>query len=134
MDNGRSVWQPLWLSMEPYERFVAWKESYGLVLECYRVTKSFPKYELYGLTSQTRRAAFSVVANLAEGSAKRGRREFRRYLDISIGSLAELSVSLRLARDQEFMTTETWQALEGRRRRASFLVWRLYRSLGQGGR
>ena len=120
--------------MEPYERFVAWQESYGLVLETYRATQLFPKYELYGLTSQARRAAFSVVANMAEGSAKRGRGEFRRFLDISVGSLAELSVTFRLSHDLEYMTDDIWRRLEDRRRRASFLVWRLYRSLGERGR
>jgi len=120
--------------MEPYERFVAWKESYGLVLEIYRVTQSFPKYELYGLTSQARRAAFSVVANLVEGSAKRGQGEFRRFLDISIGSLAELSVTVRLAHDLGFLADDAWQHLEDRRKRAGFLVWKLYRSLGARGR
>ena len=69
----------------PYERFQAWKLSYQLTLDVYRLTASFPKHELYGLTSQSRRAAFSVVANIAEGSAKRGPREFRRYLDIALG-------------------------------------------------
>jgi len=115
--------------MEPYKRFVAWKESYGLVLETYRVTRSFPKHELYGLTSQARRAAFSVIANLAEGSAKRGRREFRRFLDISIGSFAELSVTFRLARDLGLMDEDAWRGLEDRRKRASFLVWKLYHAL-----
>src|SRR5213078_3045972 len=60
--------------MAPYERFQAWQLSYKLVLKVYAATDAFPKYELYGLTSQTRRAAFSVTLNIAEGSAKRGGR------------------------------------------------------------
>src|SRR2546426_9168702 len=62
----------------PYERLAAWRLSYRLVLGVYDATDGFPKHELYGLTSQARRAAFSVVANIAEGSAKRGGPEFRR--------------------------------------------------------
>jgi four helix bundle protein len=120
--------------MEPHERFVAWKESYELVLDTYQATQTFPKHELYGLTSQARRAAFSVVANIAEGSAKRGSAEFRRFLDISIGSLAELSVTFRLSRDLGFMPEDAWQRLEDRRKRASFLVWKLYRAMGPRGR
>src|SRR6266850_2340243 len=77
--------------MLPYERFQAWKLSYQLTLDVYRLTTSFPKHELYGLTSQSRRAAFSVVANIAEGSAKRGSAEFRRYLDIALGSFSEVA-------------------------------------------
>src|SRR5947207_15699923 len=97
--------------MLPYARFRAWKLSYELTLDVYRITATFPKHELYGLTSQSRRAAFSVVANIAEGSAKRGSAEFRRYLDIALGSLSELSVALRLARDLEYLTPAAWHAL-----------------------
>jgi four helix bundle protein len=111
------------------ERLRAWQECYALVLETYRATEQFPKHELYGLTSQARRAAYSVVANMTEGSAKRGGREFRRYLDISLGSLAELAVALRLARDLRMLPEPAWAALEERRRRAGYLTWRLYRSL-----
>jgi four helix bundle protein len=120
--------------VEPYERFAAWREAYRLVLETYRATEGFPRSELYGLTSQARRAAFSAVANLVEGSAKRGSKEFRRFLDISIGSLAELSIAFRLARDLGLLTGDAWLRLEDLRKRAGFLVWRLYRSLADKGR
>jgi four helix bundle protein len=119
--------------MMPYERFAAWKVAYALALEVYRVTKSFPKSELYGLTSQARRAAFSVIANIAEGAAKRGRAEFRRYVDIAQGSLWELSVTLRFARDVELLSPDAWRSLEDMRDHAGILTWRLYRSLGSSG-
>ena len=67
------------------------------MLETYRATRSFPREELYGLTSQMRRAAFSAAANIVEGSAKHGAREYRRFLDITIGSLAELGDAFRVA-------------------------------------
>jgi four helix bundle protein len=67
--------------MMPYERFHAWKACDELAVAVYRTTATFPRHELYGLTSQARRAAFSAAANIAEGSAKRGAREFRRDLD-----------------------------------------------------
>lgn len=120
--------------MLPYERFQAWKLSYELTLEVYRVTKSFPKHELYGLTAQSRRAAFSVVANIAEGSAKRGSAEFRRYLDIALGSLSELSVALRLARDLELLSPEAWQGIERLRNHAGTLLWRLYNAVAKNKR
>src|SRR5256885_12722750 len=94
--------------MPPYERLKAWQECHKLVLETYRATKSFPREELYGLTSQTRRAAFSAAANIVEGSAKHGAREYRRFLDIMLSSAH-------------------WLTLEDLRRRAGFLTWRLYR-------
>ena len=89
--------------MKRYERLEAWQAAHQLVLLTYRVTKTFPREELYGLTSQARRAAFAVAANIAEGSAKRGPREFRRYLDISVGSLSELSYIFHLVKDLELI-------------------------------
>ena len=82
--------------MPPYERLKAWQECHKLVLETYRVTKGFPREELYGLTSHARRAAFSAAVNIVEGSANRGVGEYRRFLDISIGSLAELGYAFRV--------------------------------------
>ena len=110
----------------PYERFQAWQACDELALAVYRLTRSFPRSELYGLTSQSRRAAFSAAANIAEGSAKRGPAEFRRYLDISIGSLSELSYAMRLAWKLEYMTEQQWLDLDSLRSKASRLTWGLY--------
>jgi four helix bundle protein len=113
-----------------HEELKAWQVSHELALAVYAATDSWPKAELFGLTSQARRAVHSVAANIAEGWAKRGRRELRRYLDISLGSLAELSYTLRLARDRGLLEDENWRVLEDLRGTARALVWRLYRSLG----
>ena len=112
--------------MQPYERFRAWHACDALVVAVYRATERFPRTELYGLTSQARRAAFSAAANIAEGSAKHGRREFRRYLDIAIGSLSELSYTLQLCRKLELLSEEQWVELNPLRIHASRLTWRLY--------
>jgi four helix bundle protein len=120
--------------MLPFERLTAWQLCYRLVLETYRTTERLPKSELYSLTSQARRAAFSAAANIAEGSAKRGTKEFRRFLDISIGSLAELAFILRLSRDLGFIPGEDWARLDELRRRSGFLVWRLYEAVSKKGR
>jgi hypothetical protein len=66
----------------PYEKLLAWKVAHQLALETYTITENWPRNELYGLTAQTRRAALSIPTNIAEGVAKSGPREFRRYLDI----------------------------------------------------
>ncbi len=84
--------------MLPCERLTAWQYADQLVHAVYDVTQSWPTEERFGLTSQTRRAAFSVPANICEGASKRGRHEFGRYLDISLGSLAELTYALKFAR------------------------------------
>jgi len=122
------------LTMSPHERLAAWRRSYELVLKVYESTDTFPNHERFGLTSQTRRAAFSVVANIAEGSAKKGAREFRRYLDIALGSITELQVALRLARDRAYLSAESWAELERARNRAGILTWKLYRAVQNGRR
>jgi four helix bundle protein len=119
--------------MMPYERLDAWHACHELFLETYRVTRSLPKSELYGLTSQMRRAAFSAAANVAEGSAKRGPREFRRFLDITLGSLAELSYAIIAIRDLELVSAVAVQRLDTLRQRAGRLTWGLYRSVAKRG-
>jgi len=119
-------------NVSPHERLAAWRRSYDLVLKVYECTDTFPNHERFGLTSQTRRAAFSVVANIAEGSAKKGAREFRRYLDIALGSITELQVALRLARDRAYLSPESWTELERMRNHAGVLTWKLYRAVQKG--
>ena len=100
-----------------------------MALLTYKVTDSWPTEERFGLTIQVRRAAISVPTNIAEGAAKRGRREFRRYLDISLGSLSELTYLLRFSRDRGLLTPESWLELEDLRDQAGKLTWQLYRTL-----
>lgn len=94
--------------MKPFERLIAWRHCHTLTLFTYRVTREFPKSELYGITSQMRRAAASAAANIAEGVAKRGRAEFRRFLDIALGSLSELAYFARLAHDLQLLSDTAW--------------------------
>ncbi|MGE0353178.1 MAG: four helix bundle protein [Gemmatimonadales bacterium] len=114
----------------PYERLEAWRLCHQLALAVYQITKSWPKFELYGLITQARRAAFSAPVTMAEGSAKRGKREFRRFLDIANGSLAELAYILRLAHDPGYLDSKEWLRAEEVRVRAAQLTWRLYQSMG----
>ena len=115
--------------MMPFERLSAWQASHRLALEVYRATQSWPRQEIYGLTSQARRAAVSVSANIAEGSAKRGRREFGRFLDVALGSLSELTCLLRLSLDLGFMSMDEWHAVETVRCETGRLLWGLYRRM-----
>jgi four helix bundle protein len=114
--------------MMPYEELQAWQAAHRLVIAVYRKRESFPKHELYGLTSQMRRAAFSVAANIAEGVAKRGSGELRRFLDIAIGSLAEVAYIIRLAKDLSLLTPEAARDVETLRVVAAKLTWGLYKS------
>lgn len=117
--------------MMPYERFDAWKAAHQLVLLVYEATRQWPSDERFGLTAQLRRAAMSAPLNIAEGSAKRGRAEFRRFLDIALGSLSEVAYALRLGHDLGYLGTEEWQALEAQRASAGKLTWRLYESVAR---
>ena len=122
---------PLGWGMVPYERFDAWKMTHQLALQVYKVTESWPLSERYGLTIQIRRAALSAPTNIAEGSAKRGAREFRRYLDIALGSLSEVSYLLRFTRDRGILSDVDFKTLDDLRDQAGKLTWRFYSSLGK---
>ena len=102
-----------------------------LLLAVYEATKHFPKHELYGLTSQVRRAAFSSAVNIVEGAAKRGPREFRRFLDISLGSLAEVAYTLHVARDLKLLDDAEWGVLDRLRRQAAMMTWKLYAAVAR---
>ncbi len=120
--------------MMPYERLTAWKVAHEFAVAVYRTTRSFPKSELYGLTSQIRRAAFSIPANIAEGSAKRGSAEFRRFLDIAVGSFAEVSYAMVFARDVDLLVQDEYNRLEVLRVRVGKLIWGLYSSIAKQAR
>jgi four helix bundle protein len=113
----------------PYERFDAWKQTHALALAVYAATREWPRAEAYGLTAQVRRAALSAPTNIAEGSAKRGKAEFRRFLDISLGSLSEVGYLLRFARDAGMLETLVWEELQTQRDTAARLTWLLARSM-----
>jgi four helix bundle protein len=86
-----------------HHKLDAWKISRQLVASVYRLTKLFPKEELFGLTNQMRRAAVSIPANIAEGAARTGTREFVQFLNIARGSLSELETHLLIAVDLDYM-------------------------------
>jgi four helix bundle protein len=115
--------------MNSYERLNAWQAAHRFVLLTYRTTRGFPSEERFGLSSQLRRAAFSVAANIVEGSAKKGPREFRRFLDIAVGSLAEIKYTLRLVKDLDLISGEQFNELEGERDKVGRLTWGLYTSM-----
>lgn len=85
-------------AVRDYKELIAYQKAYDLVLRTYRLTASFPKEELYGLTGQIRRAAVSVPSNIAEGFM-RGSKEYIQFLKIALGSAAELETQLTLSRD-----------------------------------
>lgn len=95
-----------------YHRLLIWKKSYELVLEIYEITKTFPKAEEYGLTSQIRRASVSIVLNIVEGYRRNGKKEFLHFLNISQSSLAELEAALELSFGLKFIDNESYQKID----------------------
>ena len=118
-------------NLKRHEKLQAWAACHEVTLAVYRATRDWPVTERYGLTSQSRRAAYSAAANIAEGAAKRGFREFRRHLDMTLGSLAELAYALQLARELDYLPRELWGEIEALRDHAGRLTWGLYRAIGQ---
>ncbi len=98
--------------MRDYKRLKVWEKAHGLALAVYQVSRSFPKQEMYGLTSQVRRCAVSIPANIAEGYGRSGDAELLRYLHIAQGSSSELSYHLLLTKDLEYISGEQFQYLE----------------------
>jgi four helix bundle protein len=97
--------------MRDFRKLKVWQKAHQLTLAVYRVTRGFPKEELYGLTSQTRRSCASIPSNMAEGCGRHGNNEFVRFLDIASGSASELDYHLLLARDLQLLTQPQYREL-----------------------
>ena len=85
------------MKIKSYKDLNIWKRSIGVVEDIYKITKNFPKEEIYGLTSQLRKSAVSIPSNIAEGFARFHNKEYRQFLFISLGSCAELSTQIIIA-------------------------------------
>lgn len=89
-----------------------WRRAHELTLLVYKMTKNFPREELFGLTSQIRRASVSIAANIVEGYARNSKKEFQNFLSISKGSLAEVEYYLVLIRDLKFAPDDEINKIE----------------------
>ncbi|MEW6181728.1 MAG: four helix bundle protein [Bacillota bacterium] len=90
-------------SVKSYQDLIVWQKSIDLVQKTYQFTQRFPKEEIYGLTLQIRRAAVSIPANIAEGQARNSTGEFKQFLGMAKGSLAELETLLILSEKLTFL-------------------------------
>ena len=80
-----------------YRDLEVWQKAINIVIECYQITKTFPKHETYGLSSQLQRTAVSIPANIAEGRERQHRKEFVQHISIAYGYLAELETHIQIA-------------------------------------
>ena len=86
-----------------------WQFAHRVTLSVYQTTRSFPREETYGITSQLRRCSSSVAANISEGCGRSGNPEFGRFLSMAMGSASELEYFLLLARDLQYLSTEEYE-------------------------
>ena len=100
--------------MKDFRELKVWEKAHQLTLAVYQATTSFPREELYGVTSQLRRSAASIPANLAEGCGRNGDAEFARFCSISLCSASELQYHLLLAKDLVLIKPKTYEELTGR--------------------
>ena len=99
--------------MRDFRTLKVWERAHRLTLDVYVATRDYPREELYGLTSQTRRASMSIPANIAEGCGRYGEKELSRFLEIASGSATELEYHLLLARDLHFLDATRYHRLDG---------------------
>jgi four helix bundle protein len=112
-----------------FKKLTVWQKAYHFVLSVYKHSQTFPSSELYGLTSQIRRASVSISANIAEGSERKSKKEFLQFISIARGSLAEVETYLVLAKDLEYIHEQVFNELEEQRKEIGRLLRGLYRSL-----
>lgn len=112
-----------------FKKLTAWQKAYNFALIIYKYSQKFPSSELYGLTSQIRRAAISISANIAEGSERQYKKEFVQFLSIARGSLAEVETYLILSKDLGYLNEKGFSELEEQRKEVGRLLRGLYKSL-----
>lgn len=112
-----------------HRKLDVWKMSMEFVKEIYQVTESFPKSEVYGLTSQMRRSAISIPSNLAEGAARKGTKEFRQFLNVAQGSISELDTQIELAMMLNYIDKDLSEKLVEKLNSISKMLFGLARSL-----
>lgn len=95
-----------------HKKLEVWQESVALATFIYEITDTFPKSELYGLTSQMRRAAISVPSNIAEGAARFSSKEFCQFLNIAGGSLSEVDTQIEIASNLKYLSNEQRHGIE----------------------
>jgi four helix bundle protein len=98
--------------VQDFRNLVVWQKSHELALGIYRLSRDFPREELYGLASQMRRAAVSIPSNIAEGCGRGSDPDFARFLVIAMGSSSELEYQLLLAKDLGYVETTMHESLE----------------------
>ena len=94
-----------------FQDLLAYKKSFSIAMKIFEITKTFPKEETFGLTSQIRRSSVSIPSNIAEGSGRESTKDFLRYLYISLGSIFEMQTQLEIAKNIIYINEEEFNHL-----------------------
>ena len=114
---------------EKWKNLKVWQLADQLALDIYKATKNFPKDELYGITSQIPRAALSIPTNIVEGYSRKGDKELTRFVNISLGSLAETKYLLKFARRLELLTEKDYEELSIGYEELDRKLWKFYEAV-----
>ena len=112
-----------------YKKLFVWQKANELAYQIYTTTRSFPKEEIYGITSQIRRSSLSVATNLVEGYGRQGKKELKQFVNIALGSLAETEYFLDFSLKLEYLDANTHLKLQALRQEVCNLLWKFYQSL-----
>ena len=98
--------------MQDFKKLKVWEKSHAMVLQVYKVTKQYPKEELFGLSSQLRRSAVSVPSNIAIGCCRGSEADFKRFLQIAMGSASEVEYQIMLSNDLDYIETNEFLTMQ----------------------
>lgn len=115
--------------MNRYKDLKIWQKAVDLSVKVYEITRNFPKDEVYGLTSQMRRSSISIASNIAEGSGRNSKKEFKQFLSIAYGSCSELETQMIISERNGFLTKETLNSIQEDILEIQKMNWALKRSL-----
>ena len=113
----------------PYQDLIVWQEAHKLCVQVYMLTKNFPQDEKFGLISQMRRSSYGIPMNIAEGNARRSKREHVHFIDIAIGSLEELHYQCVLAQALGYIDTKQLEKIDISVQKTGFLLSKIRSSL-----
>ena len=120
------------MTEERWEKLDLWRQADEMAYQVYMKTKDFPKEEIYGITSQLRRAALSVPTNIVEGYSRKGDRELGRFLNVSLGSLAESKYLIYFSHRLSYLNDDDYATLKNGYDKLGKSLWKFYETVSVG--
>ena len=114
--------------MKGYKKLIVWQKANELAYQIYIKSKDFPRDELFGITSQLRRAALSIPTNIAEGMGRQNKRETKQFVNIALGSLAEIEYLMEFCTRLKYLNNDEYEYLDKQRSEIGSMLWGLYQS------